>query len=71
MPVRDLNRELDWHLPDEDATTIAGLVINAARTIPTVGQIFSFYGFKFEVLRRQRNQITALRITPPRQALAS
>jgi Mg2+/Co2+ transporter CorB len=71
MPVRDLNRELDWHLPDEDATTIAGLVINAARTIPTVGQVFSFYGFKFEVLRRQRNQITALRIMPPRQALAS
>ncbi len=71
MPVRDLNRELDWHLPDEEATTIAGLVINAARTIPTVGQVFSFYGFKFEVLRRQRNQITALRITPPRRALAS
>jgi Mg2+/Co2+ transporter CorB len=71
MPVRDLNRELNWSLPDEEATTIAGLVINAARTIPTVGQVFSFYGFKFEILRRQRNQITALRITPPRQALAS
>jgi magnesium and cobalt exporter, CNNM family len=71
MPVRDLNRELEWNLPEEEATTIAGLIINAARSIPEVGQVFSFYGFKFEILRRQRNQITALRITPPRPASAS
>jgi Mg2+/Co2+ transporter CorB len=64
-PVRELNRELDWDLPDEEATTIAGLVIHEARTIPEPRQRFAFYGFKFEILRRQRNQITALRITPP------
>jgi Mg2+/Co2+ transporter CorB len=64
-PIRDLNRELQWNLPDESATTIAGLVINEARAIPEVGQVFSFYGFKFEILRRQRNQIMALRVTPP------
>jgi Mg2+/Co2+ transporter CorB len=64
-PVRELNRELDWNLPDEEATTIAGLVIHEARTIPDVGQRFAFYGFKFEILRRQRNQITLLRVTPP------
>lgn len=65
MPIRDLNRVLDWNLPDEEATTIAGLVIHEARTIPEVGQRFAFYGFKFEILRRQRNQITVLRVTPP------
>ena len=64
-PVRDINRALDWELPDEEATTLAGLVIHEARTIPDVGQRFAFYGFKFEVLRRQRNQITAIRVTPP------
>lgn len=64
-PIRDLNRELHWSLPDESATTIAGLVIHEARVIPEVGQMFSFFGFKFEILRRQRNQIMALRITPP------
>jgi Mg2+/Co2+ transporter CorB len=64
-PIRDLNRILDWHLPDEEATTIAGLVIHEARTIPEVGQRFAFYGFKFEILRRQRNQITLVRVTPP------
>lgn len=68
VPVRDLNRELDWNLPDDEATTIAGLVIHEARTIPEVGQRFAFFGFKFEILRRQRNQITALRITPPNQS---
>ncbi|HXJ00905.1 MAG TPA: HlyC/CorC family transporter [Micropepsaceae bacterium] len=65
--VRDLNRELEWNLPDDIATTIAGLVIHEARVIPDVGQAFSFFGFKFEILRRQRNQIMALRITPPRR----
>jgi Mg2+/Co2+ transporter CorB len=65
LPVRDINRALDWNLPDEIATTIAGLVINEARTIPEVGQRFAFFGFEFEILRRQRNQITALRVTPP------
>jgi Mg2+/Co2+ transporter CorB len=65
VPVRDLNRDFDWNLPDDEATTIAGLVIHEARTIPEVGQRFAFFGFKFEILRRQRNQITALRVTAP------
>jgi Mg2+/Co2+ transporter CorB len=69
-PIRDLNRELDWNLPDEEATTVAGLVIHEARTIPEPRQRFAFYGFKFEILRRQRNQITALRITPPNKSAA-
>lgn len=64
VPIRDLNRYMDWNLPDLEATTIAGLVIHEAQTIPDPGQIFTFYGFRFEVLRRQRNKITALRITP-------
>jgi Mg2+/Co2+ transporter CorB len=64
-PIRDLNRVLDWNLPDEEATTLAGLVIHEARTIPEVGQRFAFYGFKFEIMRRQRNQITVLHVTPP------
>ena len=65
MPIRELNRQLSWALPDDAATTVAGLVLSEARVIPDVGQVFSFYGFKFEILRRQRNQITALRIVPP------
>jgi Mg2+/Co2+ transporter CorB len=65
VPIRDLNRQFEWDLPDVDATTIAGLVIHNAQTIPEPGQRFSFDGFVFEVLRRKRNQITAIRITPP------
>ena len=64
VPIRDLNRAMDWDLPDEEATTIAGLVIHEAQTIPEPGQAFTFHGFRFEVLRRQRNRITALRVTP-------
>lgn len=64
-PIRELNREVGWDLPDAEATTIAGLVIHEAQVIPEVGQVFSFHGFKFEVLRKQRNQVAQLRITPP------
>lgn len=66
VPVRDLNRELDWNLPEEDATTVAGLVISQSGTIPEPGQRFAFFGYTFEIMRRQRNQITAVRIIPPR-----
>ena len=62
--IRDLNREFDWTLPDDEATTVAGLVIHEARQIPEAGQIFVFHGFRFEVTRRQRNQIVQLRVTP-------
>jgi Mg2+/Co2+ transporter CorB len=69
VPIRDLNRAMDWSLPDEEATTVAGLVIHEARSIPERGQSFTFHGFRFRVLRRERNRITALRIVPvPRES---
>ena len=72
VPIRDLNRAMDWNLPDADATTIAGLVIHEAQSIPEPGQSFTFHGFRFQVLRKQRNRITALRITPlVRRAVAA
>jgi Mg2+/Co2+ transporter CorB len=64
LNVRELNRALDWDLPDDHAVTVAGLVIHEAQTIPDVGQAFIFHQHRFQVLRRQRNQITSLRITP-------
>lgn len=65
ITVRDLNRAFDWKLPDEEASTIAGLVIHEAQRIPEVGQNFAFHGFRFVVLRRQRNQIVLLKVVPP------
>src|SRR5471032_766470 len=70
VSVRDLNRELEWNLPEDDATTVAGLVIAQSGTIPDPGQRFAFFGYTFEIMRRQRNQITALRIVPPVRASA-
>jgi Mg2+/Co2+ transporter CorB len=65
VTIRDLNRAMDWNLPDDHAVTVAGLVIHEARTIPEPGQRFLFFGHHFQVLRRQRNQVTALRVSPP------
>lgn len=64
VAIRDLNRQMEWHLPDDEATTIAGLVIHEAQTIPEPGQQFTFHGYRFEILRKSRNKITALRIKP-------
>ncbi|OWU77094.1 HlyC/CorC family transporter [Phaeobacter sp. 22II1-1F12B] len=64
MTIRDLNRATDWTLPDEEANTVAGLVIHEAQMIPTVGQVFSFHGFRFEVMERDGNRVTKLRIRP-------
>ncbi len=62
MTIRDLNRAMDWSLPDDEAVTVAGLVIHEAQTIPTRGQVFSFHNRRFEVLERKANRITRLKI---------
>ncbi len=64
MTIRDLNRAADWSLPDEEANTIAGLVIHEAQMIPVPGQVFSFHGFRFEIAQREANRITELKIRP-------
>ncbi|WP_037307247.1 HlyC/CorC family transporter [Ruegeria halocynthiae] len=64
MTIRDVNRAMDWSLPDDEANTVAGLVIHEAQMIPTVGQVFAFHGFRFEVTDRLGNRITELKIRP-------
>jgi Mg2+/Co2+ transporter CorB len=65
VPIRDLNREFGWELPEDIAITIAGLVLHEARRIPEVGQMYAFYGFRFEILKREGTRIAELRIVPP------
>ncbi|MEX0310357.1 MAG: HlyC/CorC family transporter [Tateyamaria sp.] len=64
MTIRDLNRAKDWSLPDDEANTVAGLVIHEAQMIPDTGQVFSFHGFRFEVTGREGNRITGLKVRP-------
>ena len=64
MTIRDLNRATDWQLPDEEANTVAGLVIHEAQMIPSEGQAFSFHGFRFEVMQRRENRLTKLKVRP-------
>ncbi len=68
VTIRDLNRELEWNLPDDEAATVAGLVLHESRRIPDVGQRFLFHGFRFEIIRRRRHQITSVRVTPPEES---
>jgi Mg2+/Co2+ transporter CorB len=70
VPLRDLNRALDWRLPDEEATTLAGLVIHEAQMIPDAGQAFNFHGFRFEVLKKRKQQITVIKVVKMEQVTA-
>ena len=65
VTIRDLKREFEWDFPDEDYSTIAGLIIHEAKMIPEPGQSFAFYGFQFDIVKRLRNQLTLIRVTPP------
>ena len=65
LPLRDLNRRYNWNLNDENAVTLAGYLLDATRSIPQEGQKFIFEGFEFEVLKRSKNQLRSIRVTPP------
>lgn len=62
LTIRDINRELEWNLPDDEAATIAGIIIKETESIPNTGQIFQFHGYRFEIAEKKRNQITLVRI---------
>ena len=67
VTIRDLNREFDWGLPDSDYSTIAGLILFESQMVPEVDQTFRFHGFQMDIVRKQRNQITLVRVTPPEE----
>lgn len=60
VTIRDLNRHLDWNLPDEHATTVAGLVLHHARVIPEEKAVFEIYNVRFTIAEKTANQITML-----------
>ncbi len=66
VTIRDINRKFGWRLPDEEAATLAGLVLHESRRIPEVGQTFIFHGFRFKIMKRRRHQITSILVTPPK-----
>jgi Mg2+/Co2+ transporter CorB len=66
VTIRDLNREFAWKLPDQHYATLAGLVLHESRKVPDAGQVFNVHGFRFDIVRRHRNQITLIRVIPPK-----
>lgn len=68
VTIRDLNREFEWNLPDdEDYSTIAGLIIHEAQTVPEAGQSFTFFDFRFDIVKRHRNQLSLIRVREPKE----
>jgi len=65
VTIRDLKREFEWTLPDQNYSTLAGLILHEAKCVPDSGQSFTFYGFRFDIMKREKNQLTLIRVTPP------
>ncbi len=70
VTIRDLNRAMNWDLPDDEAVTVAGLLIHEARRIPDAGQTFTFHRHRFSVLERKVNRVTKLQIWPAAERTA-
>lgn len=64
VTIRDLNREFEWGLPDDEYATLAGLILFEAKMVPAVGQSFRFHDFQFDIVKREKHQITQVRVTP-------
>ena len=64
VTIRDMNREFGWNLPDNNASTLAGLIFHETKAIPEPGKIFNFYGFRFEIINAKKNHIELVRVTP-------
>lgn len=64
--LRDLNKEFDWQLPNQDAATLAGLLLHETQSIPIEGEIYKFYGYRFKIIERNRNQLVWIKVTPPK-----
>tara|TARA_Y100001970_G_scaffold293299_1_gene439150 strand:+ start:1212 stop:2498 length:1287 start_codon:yes stop_codon:yes gene_type:complete len=71
ITIRDLNRTFDMDLPDEEASTIAGLVMYESRSIPSPGQEFRFHNLRIRILNKEQNKITSLRLWFNKKAITN
>jgi Mg2+/Co2+ transporter CorB len=62
FPLRELNRELDWDLPDDHASTIAGLVLHVAERLPEPGERFQLDAYHFQVIARKKNSLAKIKV---------
>jgi len=60
--IRDINRELDLNLPENNASTLAGYIIFKTEALPEVGQTFKFNNIIYEILNKNKNQITQIKV---------
>ena len=65
--IRDINRELDIQIPDTFYSTIAGYIIHETESFPDVGQIFSFGDIRYEIVNKNKNQITQIKMVLPKK----
>ena len=64
VPIRDINRKFGWNIDDECAVTVAGYLLEMTQSIPEPGQKFVFGGLLFEIVKRNKNQLSLIKITP-------
>ncbi len=71
--IRELNKAFNWHLPEDDARTINGMILEALEEIPAVGTRVRIEQYDIDILDVQDNmikQVRVLPVTPLRESIA-
>ena len=63
VTIRELNKKMDWNLPEEPAKTISGLVIDQIDTIPTGNVCINLESYNIETSKIEGNLIKEIKIS--------
>jgi Mg2+/Co2+ transporter CorB len=63
VTIRELNKKMDWSLPEEPAKTISGLVIDQIDTIPTGNVCINLESYNIETSKIEGNLIKEIKIS--------
>ncbi|NCI15593.1 DUF21 domain-containing protein [Cronobacter muytjensii] len=62
--VREINKAFNWRLPEDEARTINGMILEALEDIPSAGIRLRLHQYDIDILDVQENMIKQVRVTP-------
>ena len=69
--VREINKAFNWHLPQEEARTVNGMLLEELEEIPQAGTRVQIKDYAIDILEVQDNRVKQVRVTPQHPLKAS
>jgi len=60
--IRDLNKQLEWDLPEDESKTINGMIVDYLEYIPSTNLCMEINGYQLEILNIVENSIDKVRL---------